>query len=546
MIVEGKEIHVPLAVETDTVVVGSGAGGAVVAALLAEAGIDTVLVEEGGRYQAADFTQREDEMFPALYRERGMQMTSDGLITVLQGSCFGGSTVINMADCEPTPPEVYAHWKRLLGLAALDEDTLADSQQRVLAALSVDEIRPEQVNANNASVLRGAERLGLERGVFRHNRTGCKASGYCLIGCAYDAKRGAHLTYLPRADAAGAALYTDLRAERIEIDGDHAVAVTGSVVERGSRLARLPFRIGARRVVLAAGAVHSPALLFVSGAGRGLPQLGRNVSLQPQLGVTAVFPEGATIRAWRGIPQAAFCSAGDDHTPEHGLGGFRLEAVSGGLAQVGAGLPGFGRSHKEAMARLGRTASALLLVPDSPSGTMTWRERGPRGVAANIDYTMSHGWKARLRRGMRQAAEIYFAAGAESVSFASEAFPELRSEADLDRIDDFEVRTGVTRFISAHVQGTCRMSLDSTSGVVDQDHRVHGLRNVYVIDASVFPTTASTHTMIPVMTLADRAAHRILGAPSRAAGHEARWIGGGAGAIRDARERRGERTDGAG
>lgn len=514
MIVEGAQIHSPLALETDTLVVGSGAGGAVVAALLAEAGIDTVLVEEGGRYQAADFTQREDEMFPALYRERGMQMTADGLITVLQGSCFGGSTVINMADCEPTPPAVYAHWKRLLGLTQIDEHGLADSEQRVLAALSVSEIRPEQVNANNAAVLRGAERLGLARGVFRHNRTGCKASGYCLIGCAYDAKRGAHLTYLPRADAAGAALYTDLRAERIEFDGDRAVAVTGSIVERGPRVSRLPFRIGARRVVLAAGAVHSPALLAASGARRALPQLGQNVSLQPQLGVTAIFPEGTTIRAWRGIPQAAFCSAGDDHTPEHGLGGFRIEAVSGGLAQVGAGLPGFGLAHKRAMARLDRTASALLLVPDAPSGSVTWKDRGPRGVAAVIDYTMSHGWKARLRRGMRQAAEIYLAAGAESVSFASEIFPEVRSTADLDRIDEFEIRTGVTRFISAHVQGTCRMSLDAKTGVVDEDHRVHGLRNVYVVDASVVPTTASTHTMIPVMTLADRAANRILGAPA--------------------------------
>jgi choline dehydrogenase-like flavoprotein len=372
------------------------------------------------------------------------------------------------------------------------------------------EIRPEQVNANNDAVLRGAERLGLARGVFRHNRIGCKASGYCLLGCSYDAKRGAHLTYLPRADAAGAALYTDLRAERIELDGDRAVAVTGFVVERGPRVARLPFRIEAERVVLAAGAVHSPALLAAAGVGRALPQLGRNVSLQPQLPVTATFPEGVSIRAWRGIPQAAFCSAGDDHTVEQGLGGFRLEAVSGGLSQVGAGLPGFGLAHKQAMVRLDRTASALLLVPDHPSGSMTWSERGPRGIVARIDYRMQDEWKARLRRGMRQAAEIYFAAGAERVAFASEVFPELRGAGDLDRIDEFTIRTGVTRFISAHVQGSCRMSLDAGSGVVDQDHRVHGLRNVFVVDASVMPTTASTHTMIPVMTLADRAAHAML------------------------------------
>jgi choline dehydrogenase-like flavoprotein len=310
VITEGSEITAPLTRRTHTLVVGSGAGGAVVAALLAEAGVETLVLEEGGRFRAADFSQREDEMFPALYREHGTQATADGLITVLQGSCFGGSTVINMADCVPAPPEVYAHWKRILGLEKLDERTLEGSQQRVLAALAVNEIRPEQVNANNDAVLRGAERLGLSRGVFRHNRIACRASGYCLLGCAYDAKKGAHLTYLPRADAAGATLYTDLRAERIELDGDRAVAVTGFVVERGPRVARLPFRIEAERVVLAAGAVHSPALLAAAGVGRALPQLGRNVSLQPQLPVTATFSEGVSIRAWRGISGAVARRAG--------------------------------------------------------------------------------------------------------------------------------------------------------------------------------------------------------------------------------------------
>lgn len=510
MIVEGFRATEPLSLRTHTVVVGSGAGGAVVAALLAEAGVDVIVLEEGGRFTAADFTQRDDEMLPALYREHGLQATRDGLVTVLQGSCFGGSTVINMADCEPTPPEVYAHWKRLVGEIGLDEKTLAGSQARVMAALEVNPIRDEQVNANNAAVVRGAAALGLSHGHFLNNRVACRGSGYCLIGCAYDAKKGAHLNYLPRADAAGAVLYTDARAERLERDGDRIVGVVGSLVTRGSREARFPFRIEAERVVVAGGAVHSPALLAVSGLSRGLPDLGRNVTLQPQLPVTAVFREPGSIRAWRGIPQASYCSAGDRNSAERGLGGFRLEAVSGGLSQVAVGVPGFGVAHKEAMARLDRTASALLLVPDAPSGTMTWSERAGRGVAARIDYRMRPEWLARLRRGMRQAAEIYFAAGAESVGFASESFPRFAGPRDLDRIDAFEVRTGATRFLSAHVQGTCRMSADPRLGVVDPTHRVHGLRNLYVVDASVFPTSASTHTMIPIMTVADRAAHAML------------------------------------
>lgn len=513
MIGQGHELDAPFARSVDTVIVGSGAGGAPVAAILAEAGVEVLVLEEGGYFTARDFTQRDDEMLPALYRDGANQLTSDGVISVLQGSCFGGSTVINAADCEPTPPAVYAHWKRVAGLTQIDERTLEASERRVLETLRVNEIPRAEVNRNNAIVLEGAQKLGLAAGVFRHNRVGCQGSGYCMIGCAYDAKKGAHLTWLPRAVAAGADVQTDARVERIMLRAatdERRFVLHGAIIERGTRIARFPLRIEARRVVLAAGAVHTPAILHASGFGRGLPQLGENVSLQPQLAVTALFPGAGSVRAWRGIPQSAFCSAHDHHTAEHGLGGFRVEGLSVGLSQLGAMAPGFGLAHKQAMARVDRTAAALLLVPDQPSGRMCFEHRPPGGFRVRIDYSMKREWLGRLRRGMRNAAEIYFAAGAEQVSFASEIFEPLRSGDALDRIEHFAVRTGVTRFISAHVQGSCRMSPDAARGVVDENHQVHGIPGLYVVDASVMPTTASTHTMIPVMTLADRAAHRML------------------------------------
>ena len=507
MIVEGHEITEPVRRRAHSVVVGSGAGGAVVAHALATAGVETVVLEEGGRFQARDMTQRDDQMFPALYRERGQQTTVDGLVTVLQGSCYGGSTVVNAADCEPTPAPVLEHWRRHFGLAALDERELAASQARVVAMLGVRPIADAQVNRNNQLLLEGARRLGWQAGVFQNNRAGCLGSGYCLIGCAYDAKRGAQLNYLPLAVAAGADVYTDVRVERIERRAA-AFRVIGSVVERGPRKARLDFAVDAERVVLAAGAVHSPALLDASGL--RFPALGRNVTLQPQLTVAARFPEGEEVVAWRGIPQSAFCSAFDDHSVERGLGGFRLESISGGMSQLGSGLAGFGHAHKAQMAKAPHGALALLLVPDRPSGGMSWSARPGRGVVARIDYAMSEEWQARLRRGMRAAAELYFAAGALEVGFGSEIFPPLASPDELDRCLAFPIRTGVTRFISAHVQGSCRMGVEAESSVVDVDHQVHGVPGLYVIDASVFPTSASTHTMIPVMTFADRAARRML------------------------------------
>jgi len=515
VIVEGRGLEAALRLRTHTVVVGSGAGGAVVARTLAEAGTPVLVLEEGGRFTAADFTQREEEMFPALYRGAAQQHSEDGLVNVLQGSCYGGSTVVNTADCVPISPAVLAHWRRHFSVS-IDEEELEDSRARVFAALRVNRIPRAEVNANNALVLEAGARVGLATGRFDHNRVGCVGSGYCLIGCAYDAKLGAHLTYLPAALAAGAEVYTDLRAERLERRAGGGLAVHGAVLGGGTRRARFPFVVVAERVVLAAGAIHTPALLARSGLGRGLPALGRNLSLQPQLPIVAGFDDGRRVELWRGIPQSAYASAADDDA-EHGLGGFKVEGINGAVANAASLLPGFGQGHKRRMSRFAQQASALLLVPDRPSGSVSfeWREGGD--VAPRIRYRMQAEWVARLRVGMRRAAELYFAAGAATVGFTSDVFPDLAGPGDLDRIARFPILEGATRFISAHPQGTCRMGPDARASVVDTEHRVHGVPNLYVADASVMPTTAATHTMIPIMTLADRAARRML-AGGRSAG----------------------------
>ena len=108
MIVQGHEITGPRSLRAHTVVVGSGAGGGVAAYHLAEAGVDTIVVEEGGYHVAAEFNQREEDMYPMLYRSGGQQVSSDGMINVMQGSCYGGGTVINVSDAFDIPPEVLA------------------------------------------------------------------------------------------------------------------------------------------------------------------------------------------------------------------------------------------------------------------------------------------------------------------------------------------------------------------------------------------------------------------------------------------------------
>jgi choline dehydrogenase-like flavoprotein len=173
-------------------------------------------------------------------------------------------------------------------------------------------------------------------------------------------------------------------------------------------------------------------------------------------------------------------------------------------------LPGFGAEHKRLNTRMRQMSITALLVPDAPSGSISyeWGEDG--AVIPKIDYTMSAEWKERLLRGMKRTGELLFTAGAKEVCFTNQAFPILRSPDELGKLDQFPIEPGLVSFISAHNQSTCRMGASRENSVVDQNLRLHTGDNIYVMDASVMPSSASTHVMLPIMVVADRAVHRML------------------------------------
>ena len=255
MIIQGSQITKPLALRTHTVVVGSGPGGGVAAYHLAAAGIETVVLEEGGRHVAAEFNQREEDMRPMLYRDGGSQMTSDGMIAVLQGSCLGGGSVVNVSDCVPIPGEVLAHWHKLVGTTDVNEAALEESYRRVYEALNVKPNNRSLLNRNNLLLSETAAKLGWKSHVMASNRKGCVGSGYCMVGCSYDARLGTNLTYLPWAVDKGATIYADVRCDRLERLGGAKYRVHATVLERGARNARLPLTIDCERVVLAASSI---------------------------------------------------------------------------------------------------------------------------------------------------------------------------------------------------------------------------------------------------------------------------------------------------
>ena len=499
MIRSAAEVSGGFELRTQVCVVGSGAGGAVAAALLAEAGHEVVVLEEGAHVPKARMTQREEEMYPLLYRDQAQQVTRDGAINVLQGRVLGGSTVVNMADCVPIEGAVLAHWARDFGCDRHGETEVMAAAAEVERVIGANPIL--QHNRNNTLLMEGGERVGAPGRAFRHNRVGCVGSGYCLLGCAYDAKRSAALTWLPRASDAGALLQTEARVDRLEHDGHRVTAAVGRLVDPVTGLPGAAFTVRADRFVLAAGAIHSPLLLLASKLGGR--EVGRNLSLQPQAPAAALFAD--PVVQWRGVPQSAWLDGHGRATAEGGLEGFWLEGVAGQPGQAASSIVAPPGEAHEMMRRYGDVAALLCLVPDRPGGRVKRRRNGRPAIT----YRFQERWKEELRKGLRLAAHAYLAAGAEAVLLRLAGATPVSSEAELAQLDTLPIRANAGPVISAHPQGTCRMGPSAGSSVVDLDLKLHGCDNLWVMDASVFPTTSSTHTMVPVMSFAWLAARAI-------------------------------------
>lgn len=471
--------------QVQDVVIGSGAGGAVLAARLAESGRSVLVIEEGPSVDRHSFTQREDEMYGRLYRMGGGQMTADGTISVLQGRCLGGSTTVNMGDCVSTPPEVLEHWRQQHGWGdwgGITNEDVEAAARRAMAEMGATVIADADLNRSNTLLRDGAAQVGLRARALVHNRVGCTGSGYCLLGCAYDAKRGTLLSHLPRARAAGADIWCDAWVEILERQSGGGWAV------RGPQLTAF-----AERVFVCAGAIHSPALLRRSRIGGGA--VGEHLSLQPQVPAMAVFNE---VVDWhRGVPQSIGIDGALGQTAEAGLHGYTIEGLGAGPAMAAATLPLPIGELRALLARYRHMAGALCLVPDRPGGSIEWSRRGRQ----RIQYDLQPAWWDAARLALKDVARCWLAMGATEVRFATTRLGPIRSETDLSALDGLNPRPAEWSLISAHPQGTCRMGSGADS-VVGLDFRVRGHDDLYLCDASLFPTTASTHTMVPVMAMA--------------------------------------------
>ena len=364
----------------DACVIGAGAGGAVVAAELAEGGAKVVVLEQGPEHSADGFTARPPQMLARLYRDGGQTVTVGNPPVVLPlGRGIGGTTLVNSGTCFRTPDRVLERWRSEFGLE-LDAEQLDRCFSRVERALSIAEVEPELAGRNAAVIRTGAERLGWSHGYLKRNVKGCVGSGVCAFGCPTSAKQHTGITYIPRARAAGAQVLDRTDARRILVERDRVKGVETRAPD-GSRV-----DIKAPRVIVAAGTIHTPLLLRSSGIGSRSGQLGRNLSLHPATAAMAMMDE--VVDMAHGVPQSFYVD-------EFAADGIIFETVAGPPAYAAMSLPLTGRRHAEVMASYPQLAQLGLMVSDSSAGSV--HRIGRRAV---IRYDLVRADVEKFRAGM--------------------------------------------------------------------------------------------------------------------------------------------------
>lgn len=516
-------------IETDILIIGSGAAGAVLAATLSELTDKRItIVEKGGYYDRTSFDQRELDML-RLYADRGARSTIDGAFPVQGGECVGGGTTVNFALSFDPIESVWSRWKSDHGLRGFSFD--ADASDYGVTGLNMircrDEIRKrinvhpvavEQVNDNNKLFEEGCRRLGVSTKPFELNMRDCIGCGYCGQGCAYDHKQGTMITYMRDALSRDVRLIHHCDIESVDFGqsflGTPVAVATGATgivrktapASRPNSVAPGPIRIIAPLTIVAAGSIGSPALLVRSRYPDTYDTVGRGLILHPSLPIGGLFDH--RIKNYRGITGSRYS---DQYYASHG---FYYECLFDHPVNTAVAVPRVGVEHFETMLRYRELAGFGVMLVDTvqPSNRVGWDEASAKPV---ISYRLSDADKARLRFAAEKGVEIMFAAGAREVFLTSEEpigtlpYPRFTSADQAPHCASLTFAPAATLLTSAHCQSSAKMGEDPKMSVVDSRCETHHARNLVVCDSSSFPTSCGANPMISVMTLARYQGKRI-------------------------------------
>jgi choline dehydrogenase-like flavoprotein len=490
-VLRGREQAARFSASVDVVVVGSGAGGAVVARELSRAGRSVLVVEEGGHYAPSEYgALTPSGSFRRMAREAGMSVAvgvgDTPLISLLAGKCVGGSSVLTGGVCFRIPDEVLHVWAGELGLGRMTADGLDPYFTEVERICHVEEVPAHMRSRATELFVEGAGKLGIPMKSMRRNTSGCRGAARCNFGCPHGAKMSVDVSFLPDAARHGAHILSDALVERIDIAGGKARGIRGRFLDGVTGEPRVPFEIRAKVVVVACGSMHTPVLLRRSGLDS--KHIGRHLTLHPAFRVGALFDE--QVDGWDGALQSVY----SDHFLSEGIW---LNGVYTAVNVLAAAFPGVGTEHRRLVKQIPQLAFFGGMVHDEGGGQIRrWLSREPL-----VLYKMIKRDKQRMLKGIQILGKMAFAAGAREVLVPVFGMPTIKSEKELEFLSEGTLPASRVECMAFHPLGSAKMSTVPDAGVVKPTGETWAVENLFVVDGSILPTSIGVNSQLPIMAV---------------------------------------------
>lgn len=473
-------------IECEVVVVGTGAGGAVVGKELADRGYAVVFVEEGGHHQRKSFTGSSVQAHFDFYR--GSLTLGNAPMPIFMGRLVGGSTAINTGSCFRTPPWVLDRWNEDIGTDAFEPELMRPHFERVETQLSVEHADRDAVGPIADIVARGCDALGWEHRLMLRNAPGCRGEGFCDFGCRTDARKSTNLSYIPPALEQGSMLFTGMRATKIIIEDGRARGVEG-VDSNGRTL-----KVRADTVVFSGGALPTPVFLLQQGICNSSGEVGKNLTVHPSTGFSALMDEA--VDPHKHIPQGYFVE-------EFVKDGILINAAQPDKNFAPLLFPQTGERLMELTEEFDRMASFGVLISDAESSGVV--HVGPGGLPV-VRYSLTDADVRKMHQGFIHTGDMLWAAGAKRLHPVCVSFSRVDSPAEWERFKRYDMKASDLMLTSYHPLGSCKMGKDPRTSVVGLDHETHDVPGLFIVDGSTVPGPLGVNPQVTIMAMATRAA----------------------------------------
>jgi choline dehydrogenase-like flavoprotein len=468
------------------IVVGSGAGGAVTALTLAEAGYDVLVLEEGPRVDRSEYGSAPTVGMRRLFRRSGMTPIVGRVpIAYVEGCCLGGSTEVNSGFWHRAAPEILLRWKAQFDLAEAGEQDLDPhflwAEQLLGVGLSQRPWPP-----STRVLADGAEKMGWSYLEVPRTAPGCRQTNTCAQGCPTGSKQGMSVGVLPRAQALGARVLTDCRVDLLLRNGGRVEGVIARL--RGADGTERLVRIAAKHVFVCAGATETPSLLRRSGLKF---HVGNTLRIHPYLKVVARFAEA--VDADRSVMPLLQVK---EFWPEIAIGGAYF--TSGHLAAM---LSDHGNPEHD-MAAHRRMAAYYIGVKGSGAGSVrpSWADSN----ATTVRYDLSEHDRRNLSVGLARVSTLLLAAGAESIVPTAYGIPAIQTPLEAIRWLDTMLPASSLSLTTVHAFSSCPIGERRDRCAADSYGGVHGCSGLHINDASMLPDSPGVNPQGTIMAMARR------------------------------------------